>query len=180
MNASDIGFAVVEAMKKFSPEIIKTEMTRSMEKKLEDIELGKANGDHVIEEAINGLIPILERILGEEKAIGKGIREAVVRTVRAQNLIGPCPICKTGMLTVIRSRRTRKRFVGCTNYSKGCRAAAPLPQKGVIKAANKTCEECGWPIIYVKLGRIPWKLCVNPDCPTKKKVTEVKPKAKKV
>lgn len=180
MNASDVGFAVIESMRKFSPEIIKTEMTRSMERRLEDIELGKEESDYVIEEAINELMPILERIVNEEREIGKGIREAVVRTVRAQNLIGPCPICKVGVLTVIRSKRTKKRFVGCTNYSKGCRASAPLPQRGVIKSTNKTCEECGWPIIYVKLGKIPWKLCVNPNCVSKKKVTQVKAETKKV
>ncbi|MEM4297826.1 MAG: DNA topoisomerase, partial [Nitrososphaerota archaeon] len=91
----------------------------------------------------------------------------VISTVKAQNILGPCPMCKGGMLTIIRSHKSGKRFVGCTNYSKGCRASAPLPQRGVIKATKKPCEACSWPIVYVKSGRIPWRLCVNPKCPLK-------------
>jgi DNA topoisomerase-1 len=68
---------------------------------------------------------------------------------------------------MIRSRKTGKRFVGCTNYSHGCRASAPLPQRGSIKAAAKPCTRCGWPVVYVRLGRFPWRLCVNLACESK-------------
>ena len=84
--------------------------------------------------------------------------------LKSLNVIGACPVCKTGNLLVIRSRKTGKRFVGCTNYSQGCRASAPLPQRGAIKAAAKPCAKCGWPVVYVRLGRFPWRLCVNLAC----------------
>jgi DNA topoisomerase I len=84
-------------------------------------------------------------------------------------VIGDCPVCKEGKLRMIRSRKTGKRFVGCTNYSKGCRASAPLPQRGTVKGSGKVCSHCGWPIVYVRLGRFPWRLCVNVNCETKEK-----------
>ena len=40
-----------------------------------------------------------------------------------------CPVCKLGELMVIRSRTTRKRFMGCSNYYGGCKASSPLLQK---------------------------------------------------
>ncbi len=40
----------------------------------------------------------------------------------------PCPHCKLGELMVIRSRATRKRFMGCSNYYGGCKASSPLLQ----------------------------------------------------
>ena len=42
-----------------------------------------------------------------------------------------CPDCKIGKLLIIRSRQTRKRFIGCSNYYNGCRASGPLIQKGM-------------------------------------------------
>ena len=76
-------------------------------------------------------------------------------------------MCREGKLWIVRSRKSGKRFVGCTNYARGCRASAPLPQRGTIKAALKPCRSCGWPVVYVRLGRRPWRLCVNDRCPRK-------------
>jgi ssDNA-binding Zn-finger/Zn-ribbon topoisomerase 1 len=85
----------------------------------------------------------------------------------SSSVLGDCPMCKQGKMIVIRSHKSGKRFVGCTNYGKGCRASAPLPQKGAIKTASKPCGSCGWPVVYVRLGRYPWRLCVNNRCPRK-------------
>jgi DNA topoisomerase-1 len=169
MEVTDMGFKVVELMKRHSSIIVSTEMTRAIERDLEAIEQGTIRGEEVVERAILSLAEALPQIKGLEVEIGREIRKAVISTVRAQNLLGPCPVCGTGNLTIIRSIRSRKRFVGCTNYSKGCRASAPLPQRGSIKATGKACPHCNWPIIDVFTGRgRPWRLCVNPKCPGKK------------
>ena len=96
------------------------------------------------------------------KMLGSGSEGALGRTI-----LGGCPVCKEGKLWVVRSRKSGKRFVGCTNYSKGCRASAPLPQRGAIKTTVKPCTSCGWPVVYVRMGRHPWRLCVNDRCPRK-------------
>ncbi len=165
--ATDIGFSVVEAMKLYSPNIISSQMTSDVETQLSRIEAGEITGEEVLEDTASKLTESVSMIKNAEIKIGGEIRQALIRTVRTQNLLGPCPICKSGELTIIRSRRTRKRFVGCTNYANGCRASAPLPQRGLIRTTTKVCATCGWPIVYVRLTRIPWRLCVNLNCPDK-------------
>jgi hypothetical protein len=39
-----------------------------------------------------------------------------------------------GELMVIRSRTTRKRFMGCSNFYDGCKASSPLLQKARMRA----------------------------------------------
>jgi DNA topoisomerase-1 len=84
--------------------------------------------------------------------------------------LGKCPGCKEGNLTIIRSRKTGKRFVGCTNYSSGCRFSLPLPQRGRITPEGRVCRTCGYPIVEVRgLSARVWRLCINDKCPSKEK-----------
>ena len=77
-----------------------------------------------------------------------------------------CPDCKIGKLLIIRSRQTRKRFIGCSNYYNGCRASAPLVQKGMICATRIPCKICFWPIILLRYSRKQkWvRQCSNMRC----------------
>jgi len=163
ISVTDIGFSVYEILKNFVPQILSVDLTRDIEEKLEKVERGKMEGERVIEESFEILLPILERIKDEEISIGKEIREGLISTVFKQNLLGSCPLCKEGSLTIIRSRKTGKRFVICTK----CKISTPLPQRGIIKSSNQRCPDCNWPIIYVKMGKVPWKLCININCPAK-------------
>ena len=106
-------------------------------------------------------------IASNEESIGLEMSGAISSAIAAQYILGPCPVCKTGKLKVVRSRKTRKRFVGCTNYPDACNASAPLPQRGAIRTTRRACGKCDWPIVYVRVGRFPWRLCVNPRCPSK-------------
>ena len=164
IKATDLGFAVVESMRERVPAIVSTELTRSMEEQLEKVEQG---GDSVavIEYAVDRLVESLAAFRGSQAEIGRQIGAV---TPAAAASIGQCPVCKTGKLRMIRSKKTKKRFVGCSSYASGCRASAPLPQKGVIKSYGKVCK-CGWPIVWVGFGRgKKWNMCVNMQCPYKK------------
>ena len=81
-----------------------------------------------------------------------------------------CPECKIGQLMVIRSRTTRKRFMGCSNYYGGCKASAPLLQKARLRATKAPCSECSWPLIIFRYSRKQkWaKQCSNQNCITRK------------
>jgi DNA topoisomerase-1 len=162
--ATDLGISLVETMKEYCPKIVSTELTRETERRLEEIEGGRSDGSEVIEQAITILLKQIETLKVNETGVGGEIREASVQSSRSLNVIGKCPVCKVGNLLMIRSRKSGKRFVGCSNYSKGCRASAPLPQRGFIKAMAKPCAKCGWPVVYVRRGRFPWRLCVNLAC----------------
>lgn len=162
-EVTDLGFAVVESMRDHVPDIVSTELTRSMEEQLEKIERGFEEPVAVIGYAVDRLVESLEAFRRGEMKIGLQLGAAS----RPDSVIGACPACKTGNLHVIRSKKTKKRFVGCSNYEHGCRTSAPLPQKGAIKAA-KVCK-CGWPIVKVVFARRakPWSICVNTHCPYK-------------
>jgi len=162
--ATDLGIAVIESMQEHCPQIISTKLTRETEKDLEAIEMGELDGRETIERAIGLLSQQIEALRKSAGVVGGEIHRAAVVDVVEQKTLGVCPVCKEGKLVVIRSRKTGKRFVGCTNYSKGCRASAPLPQRGTVRPAAKPCSKCGWPIVYVRTWRRPWRLCVNIEC----------------
>ncbi len=77
-----------------------------------------------------------------------------------------CPDCHVGKLLIIRSRKTKKRFIGCSNYYNGCRASAPLVQRGMICATKMPCKICLWPIILLRYSRKQkWvRQCSNMRC----------------
>ena len=92
--------------------------------------------------------------------------------VRNKNfiLLGQCPVCRKGKIQIIRSKKTKKRFISCSDYfSGGCTASAPIPQQGSIKNTNKICKECNWPIlnVFYPTKRFSKNFCTNSSCPTK-------------
>ena len=65
------------------------------------------------------------------------------------------------------SQKTKKRFVGCDGYP-DCDTTYPLPQMGRLIPMHVECPECHSPkVTIITRGRPPWKLCIDPDCPTK-------------
>lgn len=83
--------------------------------------------------------------------------------------IGACPACaaagRDGRLIAQRSPRTLKRFARCTRYDE-CGTSYPLPASGEIAPTGETCE-CGAPVVTVQTRRGPWRVCIDPACPTK-------------
>ena len=70
----------------------------------------------------------------------------------------PCPKCGAKLIKR-NSKKTGKKFYGCTNYPK-CDFASPNLPTGEI------CKECGG---YILLGTRGRKYCMNSECPTRKK-----------
>lgn len=169
MSATSIGFSVVETMQAYSPAILSVDMTREIETSLEGIETGDIDGGQVVERVMDELSESLYSMRGAEAEIGRHLNSAVRSAVAEENTLGICLVCKEGNLRIIRSRASGKRFVGCTNYSKGCRASAPLPQRGIVRPLRKACKTCGWPTISARFSRFPMTFCVNVRCPTKGK-----------
>ena len=69
----------------------------------------------------------------------------------------PCPKCGAKLVKRV-SKKTGKKFYGCTNYPK-CDFASPNVPTGDI------CPECGGFILSGIRGR---KYCMNSECPTRK------------
>jgi DNA topoisomerase-1 len=175
IEATDIGFEIIQSMRKYMPSIVSTDLTRSMEEQLDEIESGKALSKFVIEYATAKLKEAITPFKEKEIEIGNQITKALDITRNKQKIVlGTCPVCGSGDLKIIRSSITKKRFVGCSNYaSDRCKAAAPLPQKPSIKTTGKICPICQWPILeatYSRRARRNWKFCINMKCPTKSKL----------
>ncbi len=86
----------------------------------------------------------------------------ILGTNSPKNGLVQCPQCKLGVLMVIRSRTTRKRFMGCSNFYGGCKASSPLLQKARLRATKKPCDVCKWPMIifrvHIKVSLSTYKL----------------------
>jgi len=90
----------------------------------------------------------------------------ILGTNLPNNGLVECPECHLGKLLVIRSRKTKKRFIGCSNYYNGCRASSPLIQRGMICTTKISCNTCAWPIILFRYSRKQnWsRQCCNIKC----------------
>lgn len=167
MKVTGLGFEVSEILERYCPTIISTTLTRELETKMNRIQENKEKREEVLTEVVEILKPVLERLKKEEKTIGEQLGNALEKARLEERTIDTCPVCKTGKLIVTYSRKTGKRFVGCTNYFKGlCKTSFPLPQKGTLRLDGKKCLKCSWPTIEVRMKRRPWILCFNPECPS--------------
>jgi len=94
----------------------------------------------------------------------------ILGTNSPKNGLVDCPQCHVGQLMVIRSRTTKKRFMGCSNYYNGCRASSPLLQKAKLRATKIRCELCLWPIVLFRYSRKQkWsRQCSNFVCESRK------------
>jgi DNA topoisomerase-1 len=167
---TDLGFDIIDILSKYAPRVISVKLTQELERKMEQIQSNSEKRENILLEAVEQLKPQLEQFKEKESQIGEALSNAIKRARMQERIIGNCPTCGTGELMILYSRKTRKRFIGCTNYFKGiCKTSFPLPQRGTAKPLGKNCSSCGWPLVRVQIrGRRPWRLCFNPDCPLKK------------
>jgi len=94
----------------------------------------------------------------------------ILGTNSPKNGLVECPKCHLGQLMIIRSHKTRKRFIGCSNYYNGCDASSPLLQKAKLRAIKQKCEICSWPIVLFRYSRKQkWiRQCGNINCDSRK------------
>jgi DNA topoisomerase-1 len=166
---SDLGFEVTEVLSKYCPSVVSPELTRKLEENMNEIQQGKETKENVLQKVIEILKPVTMELKEKESVIGKQLSQALKKARLEERIVGACPTCADGKLLILRSRKTGKRFVGCSNYFEGkCNVTFPLPQSGTVKPLDSVCKSCGWPTLRVWMkGKRPWKLCLNPNCPSK-------------
>jgi DNA topoisomerase-1 len=168
---TELGFKVIDVLKKYCPTVVSSELTRKLEEKMSEIQQKKETKENVLLNVIEILKPATEKLKEKEKVIGAQLAQALKKSKLEEKTIGACPTCQNGKLVILYSRKTGKRFVGCTNYFEGkCKTAFPLPQRGAVKPTGNVCKGCGSPTVRVWMrGKRPWNLCLNPECPAKNK-----------
>jgi len=166
---SELGFEVIEILSKYCPTIVSPELTRELEAKMNEIQQGEETKEAILQEATKILKHVMFELKEKESVIGKLLNQALKQAMLDERIVGACPKCADGKLVILRSKKTRKRFIGCTNYFEGkCDLTFPLPQTGTIKPLGKACKICGCPTVYILMKtKRPWKLCLDPNCPSK-------------
>lgn len=168
MSVTSLGFEVFHVLETHCPVVVSTSLTRDLESRMMKIQENKERREEVLAEVTRILKPALEVLKQNERTIGQRLTTALQRASFEERTIGACPVCNSGQLIINYSKKTGKRFVGCTNYFKGvCRTSFPLPQKGIVKPTGKRCPMCGWPTVEARIRRRPWLLCFNTGCPSK-------------
>lgn len=167
IKVTKLGIELAKIIKKYLPMLVSEELTREFEEKTDAVYDGKVKMENVLADAQKIIIELATQFKEKENKIGKELIKAVLKTEDEQSILGKCPKCN-GILRIHKSWRTKKRFVGCSNYKNGCRFGAPLPAKGRIEATGKICEHCNSPIIQVYIeGKRPFRTCVDINCITK-------------
>jgi DNA topoisomerase-1 len=154
ISATPLGMKVVEALSEYCPGILDPKFTRELEASMEAIARGEARREEVLASAIESLRPILSELRSKEGEIGEELSRAIGEArSRLSRLSAPCPICGSPLL-ILRSKRTGKRFIGCSGgFGKGCKFALPLPQRGGLSPMDRACKDCGFQLIRVKPAR---------------------------
>ena len=168
IEATELGIKTIETLEEFCPKILDEELTRHFEAEVEEIQEGKKKPEQVLKEAREVLTTILEDLKKKEKSIGEKLREAYRETAMVENVVGKCPKCKIGDLRILRAKASGKRFLACNKYPE-CKTTFSLPQTGAVKKIKTVCPQCGYPMVnIIRKGKRPWRLCINPVCPSKK------------
>jgi DNA topoisomerase-1 len=159
---STLGYAVFETLNQYVPDILSPEMTRQLETEMDSIQEGIKNRELVVEDAKSNLERILDEFRDKEEQIGATLVKGLQRYWKDIEKLGPCPSCDGGVLRIIRSQKTGKRFVGCSNFKDGkCNQTFPLPQKGTITPLDEMCPHCGYRMMKIVSGRRAWTTCLN-------------------
>ena len=179
IEVTALGLKVIEVFSKSAPDILDENLTRQFEDDMEKIREGKLKREVVLKRAKEILMKLFEKFDKHKTDIGKELSEALYTSERRAKKLMTCPKCGKGVLRIVVSKRTHKRFLACDAYP-NCKTTWPLPQKGKLTITKVKCPDCDTPKISVKaVGRRVWQFCPNMECPGRKKLAEKKAAEKK-
>jgi DNA topoisomerase-1 len=158
-----VAMAVMNALDSYANIITESSMTRELEDAMEGIADGKLTKESVVLKSRKLLLNALKVLLKNQDVIAEEIR----KSIHASRILGPCPKCGEDML-IRTSRRSGKRFVGCSGYPK-CENSYPLPQYGLLQLTNNVCKHCKIKnAILIRKTKRPFRFCPNLECPSRK------------
>ena len=176
--ATELGIKTSDILQKYCPQILEEELTREFEEQMEEIRNKDTSGSTVIKKAEDVLSKVLQTVKEKEKEIGSKLTDANTEMEKKENTLGECPVCKKGNLVMKRGKFGR--FIACDQYP-DCKTTLKIPQSGMIKATERTCEHCSYPMIRIGSGRQIRELCINPHCSSKKiQDSEIRHEAKEL
>ncbi len=164
IEVSEFGLSVYTALSTYCPDILAEELTRKLEKDMEDIQKGKAQKAAVIEEGKSIITKLVMEFNGKEAQVGEALMKGLNESENS-NIMGPCTCSGT---LILRRSGAGKNFVGCSNWPK-CTRTYSVPQSAKIVSTGKVCELCHTPIVKVfRKGKGVFQMDLDPACETKK------------
>jgi DNA topoisomerase-1 len=167
VEPTSMGIKMAEALQEFAPRIASPDMTAELEKDMDLISMRDLTKEAVVTISRD----LLRQAYGSLEQNREQVAAKIYEGITDDRILGDCPKCGAHKIRVIRSKATKKRFVGCEGYP-DCDQTYPLPQRGDIIGMDEVCPQCGTPKIKVLGGRRPWILCLDPHCPTKAEYRE--------
>ena len=161
MRPSDLATNVTQLMSTYCPSMIDPAFTAALEDVMAQIQNCSVSRRLVVVEAIERLRQTMLSLVENEIEIGSQLSYVVVAQKAADiTFESSCPRCGL-KLSVVRSRGSGKRFVGCAGkWEKGCDFTLPLPQFGTLTLLSKHCRTCGFQMIQARSkGRRPLVSC---------------------
>ncbi|MFH1212143.1 MAG: DNA topoisomerase I [Candidatus Woesearchaeota archaeon] len=165
IEATAFGIQAIKILEKYSPEIIDEKLTAHFESEMDEIRENSKTTEEIVNEAREFLTKTLSSFKKKEKEIGSELLESLKEYQAKINTIGTCPSCKDGTLVVKKGKFGR--FIACSKYP-DCTLTFKLPAIGKIKPVDEPCEKCNHPLIHISIKKKSQKLCINPECPSKK------------
>ena len=166
IEATELGSETIRVLDKYCSEIVDEQLTRHFEEEMEEIREKKLSEHKILIEAKAELTKILEKFKKNEEIIGKELLTSYKTALETESYISKCPKCAKGNLRITYSRKSKRRFIACDAYP-DCKTIFNMPF-GKVKATEKLCEKCKYPIIQIISGRRFQETCLNNDCPSKK------------
>jgi DNA topoisomerase I len=167
VEPTEMGIKMAEALQEFAPRIASPDMTAQLEKDMDLI----SERDLTKEEVVTISRDLLRQAYSSLEQNREQMAAKIYEGITDDRILGDCPKCGSNRLRVIRSKATKKRFVGCEGYP-DCDQTYPLPQRGDVIGTGELCPQCGSPKVKILGGRRPWILCLDPYCPTKAEYRE--------
>lgn len=162
IEPTQLGFAVIDALERFAPQITTPDMTATLEQEMTNIAQGAAQRDDVVLHSRKLLAEVMEDLIPRKDEMADAITDAVI----ADSRVGTCPKCG-GDLCVKTSAKTRGSFVGCNSWPE-CDVTYPLPQ-GKYDVVEEPCPVCGGTQVKVTPFRSKaYVHCLDPECATNK------------
>ncbi len=167
VEPTEMGIKMAEALQEFAPRIASPEMTAELEKDMDLISVRDLTKEQVVTISRD----LLRQAYGSLEQNKEQMAAKIYEGITDDRILGECPKCGKNRIRIIRSKATKKRFVGCEGYP-DCDQTYPLPQRGDVLGTGEICPQCGTPKVKVLGGRRPWVLCLDPNCPTKAEYRE--------
>jgi DNA topoisomerase-1 len=166
IEATELGMETIRVLDKYCPEIVDEQLTRHFEEEMEEIREKKLSEHKILVEAKTELTKLLEKFKKNEKIIGGELLTSYKKALETESYIGKCPKCNKGNLRITYSRKSKRKFIACDGYPE-CKNIFNMPF-GKVKATEKICDKCQYPIIQIIAARRFQETCLNNGCPSKK------------